>query len=161
MVKPTPVFLNTQGFTLLELLVVFGIIAMTAAIVIPRLQPSTVTLLKTEARTLTAMLNHGRRMAMIQGKPWKITLHPVPEGVTPGEFDPLKNTEHQWYSRGAAIQCDFAGEDESLENEKCELKFYPEGSADGVEITLTRDEFEKRIEVSAITGKVQNVEMEE
>ncbi|MEM7020141.1 MAG: prepilin-type N-terminal cleavage/methylation domain-containing protein [Pseudomonadota bacterium] len=150
-----------QGFTLLELLLVLGIIAMTAALTIPRLQPSSVALLKAEARTLTAMLNNARRMAMIHGTSYKITMHPLPEDVPPSEFEPIKNTKHDWYSRGATLKCDYAGSDDTLENEKCEINFYPEGSADGIEIMLVRDEREKLITVSALNGRVQNVVIEE
>src|SRR5690554_4904965 len=58
-----------SGFTLLELLLVLGIIAMAAVLVIPGLANLDSRGFSAQVRELSGLLNNARRTAVVQGQP--------------------------------------------------------------------------------------------
>lgn len=115
-----------SGFSMLELLVVMAIIGMAAALVIPRLGSSEVTILKAQVREAVAVLRYARRSAIVEGKQ-KVA-----------NFSQGKKAEN---ADNQAVY---------------KIIFYPEGGSSGGEIILKHLEHKAKISVNPITGKIES-----
>ena len=91
---------GSQGFTLLELLVVVAIIAIASAGVVLTLRDNTASNLERDAQRLAAMLESGRAQSRMQGTP--VVWHAVPGGfVIDGLSPPLPS--QRWLSADTTV----------------------------------------------------------
>lgn len=137
-----------RGFSLLELIIVLAIIAMTVAMVAPRLGNHELLSLKAQIREAMAVLKYARRSAMIHGIVSEAKLFPAAENG--GASSPAPG---RWVSKGAELT--WGGEIQEGAEETFTITFYPGGGASGGEIIFTKGEFQGKITVNPLTGKVQ------
>jgi general secretion pathway protein H len=135
---------RTAGFTLIEMLVVMGLLSLIFAVVIAA-RPKTLQLhLQSEARSVMAELMSARTQAIatnqetvvwIDTEKRRITLsrfvHDLPRGMTVAMT--IANTERSGQGGG--------------------LRFFPDGQSSGGEIALALDGRASRISVNWLTGQ--------
>ncbi len=162
----------TPGFTLLELLVVMAILAMLAAVVIPRISSGSMTLLQAQARQAIAVLNYARRTAIVEGKS-QVALLSAGESAQAGSQTTVSTNVIQWVSHGATLQMeDPVNEDKSSDGNlvkpvarpqegelsesatSYQITFYPEGGSSGGDLILSYQGHQIKIIINHLTGKV-------
>jgi general secretion pathway protein H len=95
-----PAARSSQGFTLLELLVVVAIMAIASAGVVLTLRDNTASQLERDAQRLAAMLESGRAQSRMLGTP--VVWHAVPGGfVLDGMSPPLPS--QRWLSTDTTV----------------------------------------------------------
>lgn len=135
---------STQGFTLLEILLVVSIIGLTTMLIIPRVDMGQTTLLRAQAREAVATLNYARRSAIIHSRPMVVSFSTSPTAQSvPG----------QWVSRGATLE--WGKQDEKDKEATHEITFYPEGGSSGGEFSIVQDDYKITIIINPLTGKVE------
>ncbi|MCU7831603.1 MAG: prepilin-type N-terminal cleavage/methylation domain-containing protein [gamma proteobacterium symbiont of Lucinoma myriamae] len=138
----------SNGFTLMELMIVMAIIALASAVIIPRIGSNDGKLYRTQLQTLTVALNYNRRSAVVMNRPFEITLFPFTENND--STDKLKKGD--WASQGADIQ--WQSDTQKLQNKVFTIKYFPQGGATGGTIRLQHGRFIARLFIDGITGKV-------
>jgi len=147
-VKQTKQRLNTQsGFSLMELMIVMAIIALTSAVIIPRIGNSDNKLYQAQVRTLLASLNYNRRNAVIRNQPHTMKLYPYTEG----DKHQLKLKKGNWQSKGAIIQ--WQTDKQVVKNKPFTIRYFPQGGATGGTIDIQQGRFKAKIYIDGITGK--------
>lgn len=160
---------KARGFTLLELLVVLGIIAIVSAMVVPRFGGALHgTAHKTAAKRVAATLRYARSRAVAQGIAYVVVFNLDSdslsiEGEKPaaGDDDSRNDEEEsdiKTYVLPARVS--FAkivqGESDDVEEGTVRVEFYPSGASSGGEIWIRggRESFYV-LTVNFITGVVQ------
>ena len=123
-----------RGFTLLELILVMGIVALAAAVVAPNLTGLDGRNFDSQLRDLVAQLNYARRSAIVSGQvstmQWaddNISLEFSADGARTSSYEPI---------------------DSLL------VSFYPEGGTTGGRLRLTQDRQQGWISIDAFTGRI-------
>jgi general secretion pathway protein H len=151
---------RSNGFTLLELLVVMVIIGMMAALVIPHLSSGQATFLNAQVREAVAKLRYASRSAKILGK--ETTTNFYEGSVETGEKSTAKVKPGDWVSRGALMQWaeednDDVNDDSNIGKTAYQFTFYPEGGSSGGELILSYlKKYKAKIKVNPITGKIES-----
>ena len=146
---PMKNFNKYSGFTLVEVLVVLGILTLLLAI-IPPLLPNVITStkIKTATRDIAASLKIARSQAINQQKETRLTLNVRDKLIHLGELHKQlelpEGTELLLVSARAEQQSTDEGS----------ILFYPDGSSTGgrIEVAYAQDKF--MIDVNWLTGKV-------
>lgn len=149
--------LAQSGFTLLELLLVLGILGMAAGLLVPRLTSLDAPGFTAQTREATGMLNYARRMAVVQGTPATVVLmtDDYAEQVEDQNPETVSNAVATWIGRGITLEhLGSTGQRRQIE-EQLQVTFYPEGGSTGGEITLRQDRRETIIVVDPFSGRVQ------
>jgi general secretion pathway protein H len=168
---------SSPGFTLIELMVVMAILAMMAAIVIPRISSGSATLLQAQMRQAMAVLNYARRSAIVEGQTKTVVFSEGSEEKTENQFTATANFI-QWVSRGASVQS--AGTEGDSNNSKGtekkeekenpnggdnstthKITFYPEGGSSGGDLIFSYQGLKAKITVNPLTGKVESKFLDE
>ena len=174
-----------NGFTLIELLVVLVLIAMMAALAVPRIGSSIANLeLKTTAQKVAGMLKSARSTAVSEKMPtiaafeakknrWRVM--PIPESF---RYD-LDGFDQQWpeieqdentkilynYEMPAEIGLNALAADGSIIDKRIVgIAFYPNGASNGGQLRLYKkghNEFGYEVAVDPLTGIVSVSETEE
>ncbi|MCV6636830.1 prepilin-type N-terminal cleavage/methylation domain-containing protein [Candidatus Albibeggiatoa sp. nov. NOAA] len=147
------------GFTLIELIVVMALIAMAAALVVPRINASQSTLFQSDVREALTVLKYGRRMAIIQGKDSTVSLQSNSQQTE----RPKRLNPERWIARASSLQCqskqneedekDSKKDEEKKKDMTCNITFYPEGGSSGSEILLSFQHYRAKITLNPLTGK--------
>ncbi|EDN69462.1 General secretion pathway protein H [Beggiatoa sp. PS] len=157
---------RSTGFSLLELLIVISIMAMGAAIVIPRLGGGESAILQAQVREVLALFRYARRSAIVEGKPKVVQLSQGKTEETTKKIIRSKLEPGYWKSRDVTLQwgenssnqdkvSEFDDDDENQTEKSYKVTFYPEGGSSGGELILTyKEKFKAKINVNPITGKV-------
>lgn len=146
-----------SGFTLLELLLVLGILGMAAGLLVPRLTSLDGPGFTAQTREATGMLNYARRMAVVQGTPASVVLmtDDYADQLAQESQDHTSNAVATWIGRDITLQhLGSTGQRRQIE-EQLQVTFYPEGGSTGGEITLRQDRREATIVVDPFSGRVQ------
>lgn len=151
------------GFTLLELLLVLGILGMAAMLLGPGLATLDSPAFSAQTREATGLLNYARRMAVVQGTPATI------EFLTSTDADDDTNSDTdtqqsdivgRWVGDNIAMSYrDSAGQDAPVER-RILVTFYPEGGSTGGELILQQDSRQLTISVDPFSGRVQVLDEE-
>jgi general secretion pathway protein H len=143
-------FNKYSGFTLLELLVVLGILTLVLAIV-PPLLPNVIssTKIKTATRDIAASLKIARSQAINQQRESRLTLNVKDKLIYLGEqkkrLELPEDTELLLVTASAEQQ----SEDEGS------ILFFPDGSSTGGRIEIAYDQDRFLIDVNWLTGKIK------
>ncbi len=148
---------STRGFTLLEILLVLTIIGMASVLIIPNLSTLESRSFSTQVRELTALLNHGRRMAVVSGQPAATTLVTGIDQQAK-ELKPPRNSVGTWESQNTTVEFIDSTGTETLVETLLAVTFFPEGGSTGGIIRLSQDEQEINISVDPFSGRVAILE---
>ncbi len=140
----------TQGFTLLEILVVFAIISLLLAIV-PPLLPGVIasTNVKSAARELAASLKHVRSQAIDRQKETTLILN-----IEKNNYLINKKSRNLKIPEDASLSL-ITAKSEQLSEHEGQIRFFPDGSSTGGQIKLAHAKREYLIDVHWLTGRVK------
>ena len=144
-----------KGLTLLELLLVFSIIAISSVLIFPNVSSLDSRSFSIQVRQAHQMLNFARRDAVVRGQPSTVRLYAqqVNEGDLPG-FDP--NLVASWESEGLQLSYRDSTEQVSDIEDSVDVTFYPEGGSTGGTLLLALDDQQARIVIDPFTGRISN-----
>ncbi|MFP4308338.1 MAG: GspH/FimT family pseudopilin [Desulfococcaceae bacterium] len=158
---------RVRGFTLLELLVVVGLMSLMAGMVVPRMAGSLDRMnARTAARKVSAALRYARSraaaeqivyVAILETKENRLLIGPPPKensefidanpqpGPSMKSFSPPRGARFQWVAETENRW--------GSEREKTQILFFPSGGSSGGKIRLVDDaEREYTVEVDRLTG---------
>lgn len=142
-----------NGFTLVELLVVFAIMGLMLALASPRIQNALPGFeLRTAARELTAALRETRALAVRGGEPAALVLDLAAGRYAIGGGDSRKLPGE------LKIEATTVQEDIDARRRRARFRFYPDGTALGGGVTLKRGDSAYRIDIDWMTGRVRLLE---
>jgi general secretion pathway protein H len=141
--------LRERGFTLLELLIVLAVMALIAAVVLPNFQlPGFATNSASAARQIASGLADARQKAIFSNRETRI----------------LFDIENRTFSVGAGQTVSLKGirkltllttERDIVDENRGEIRFFPDGSAGGGEISLVDDSgTTTTVRVNWLTGRI-------
>lgn len=145
-----------QGFTLLELLLVLGIIAIMASLMVPGLNSLDAPGFNAQIREASILLNHARRRAVVAGQPF--TAEFVPMNVDVDDADdtcPPAGVAGRWSSDD--IELWFATSSQASQRQQSVLKvvFFPEGGSTGGELSFRQGERQRVLIIDPFSGRVR------
>lgn len=154
---------SQRGFTLLELLLVLGILGMAAMLLGPGLATLDSPGFNAQTREATGLLNYARRMAVVQGSPATIEFLAAADadGETNSDTDtPQSDIVGRWVGDNIELGYrDSAGQDAPVER-RILVTFYPEGGSTGGELIMQQDSRQLTISVDPFSGRVQVLDEE-
>ena len=147
-----------SGFTLLELLIVLGIVALASIVVIPNISRTESSLLVAQIRQIASAFNYARRIAIVEGAPQVATLIQIPPDDP--DYPELKGEVLQRatiplleiYDAEISYQADINENPEVLDI--IELVFFPQGGSTGGILNFSLENLDASIRVDPITGKI-------
>jgi prepilin-type N-terminal cleavage/methylation domain-containing protein len=138
---------GARGFTLLELLVTLGVIALAVGLALPAIGRSSETVrARAEIAGFSAVLRHAREQAITKRQPHRVVVEPGARRVTvlAGD-DEVRRT--RVFPEGLTIEAAAAP--------STTVRFEPEGSSSGGEFHLTSGATRYRVTVDPVTGRVR------
>jgi len=124
----------SRGFTLLEIMLVLGILGMAALLLVPGLATLDSPGFNAQARELSGLFNYARRSAVVQGHPMRVEVW---------GSEPHANTEQQpttlagrWGSDTIIVEYADATQRWQPVHEQQAIMFYPEGGSTGGDLRL-------------------------
>lgn len=142
------------GFTLLEILVVMGIIALMAVVIVPRAVNSTDRyMLATEIRSVASALRYTRGQAVVGFADKAVTFNVE-------ERSYFVEGENETYQLEDGVQIEvFAAESQvSADGTLASIRFYPDGASSGGRVTLAYEDNIQAVDVVWLTGQVDVLE---
>lgn len=139
-----------RGFTLLEMLVVLALLAMTYALIPPMISVGgSTTELKAGARQVAAGLRTARSQAIVSRDEATLTLD-----VEARSFRLSGDNKPRSLPRQAQIGV-YTAQGEVVDANTAAIRFYPDGSSTGGRVTLAMGERKFHIDVDWLTGQVE------
>lgn len=150
-----------RGFTLLELLVVLGIIGLAATLAIPTVTSTESKVFAAQVRQAESVLNYARRIAIVRSMPSTANFRAGEalgrEGDLPG--DPAAGgSEFQvpvWKSEELSLRFRTTPNESAREVEQVSITFFPQGGSSGGELQFRMGRQSAFIKVDPITGRFQ------
>lgn len=144
-----PLTSNDHGVTLLELLIVLGVMALAAAIAGPSFsRKNDSTELRLSTANVAAKLRLLRSTALQENRAASMTFDMVKKTYT---FDPTRNVSTLPESLGLTIQ---VGRLQSADKTQARVTFFPDGSSTGIRLQLQSGIDLCLVDVAALTGAV-------
>lgn len=144
---------RAQGFTLLELLLVLGILGMAALLIAPGLTTLDTPSFNAQVREATGLLNYARRMAVVNGQPAIIAFYEQTSNAQDEQQGPV--VAGRWLARGIEISYrESTGQMRNID-ERLDIVFYPEGGSTGGELLLMQSNRRATIHVDPFSGRVR------
>lgn len=141
--------LRMRGFTLLELLVVLGILLLIITVVPPSLSPALDKVrTRSAARDVVAVLRLARNTAVASGRETTLSVD-----VSGRQISLNDRIRHLALPGDAVISLTTAGA-EKMSGTAGAIRFFPDGSSTGGRVTLEHGASRYRIDVNWITGAV-------
>jgi general secretion pathway protein H len=149
-----------RGFTLLEILLVFTIIAMASILVVPNVGNMDSRTFTVQLRQVNSILHYARRNAVITGLPSTARLYTSSRGPR-DELAVNLAQEVIWESQGIALQFEDSTERVTDVEDFVDFTFYPEGGSTGGTLILAQNGRETRLVVDPFTGRISSEESDE
>jgi general secretion pathway protein H len=146
-----------QGFTLLELMVVVSLIAIFIGLVVPNLGLTEKSSFNAEVRKAATMLNHARRIAIVQARPSVAELR---SSRTMEESTVVTDSmlDTGLYNLWSSERISLAYQDElangTLPKVSIEFVFFPQGGSTGGTVHFAQNQRNARIHVNPVTGRI-------
>ncbi len=142
--------IRSYGFTLLELLVVLGLLAMVYALVPPMLNAGgSMAELKAGARQVAAGLRSARSRAIVSREEAVLRVDVEARNFSITGDKKIRRLPHQ-----AQIRV-FTAEGEVQNASNAAIRFYPDGGSTGGRVTLTMGQRELHVDVDWLTGQIE------
>jgi general secretion pathway protein H len=155
---PYPIKRRQAGFTLLEILLVLTIIGMAGVLIVPNITSLESRTFAAQVRGAHNLLNHARRMAVVQGQPATaafIVHHQQDQASqTPNEQDEVNPPVGEWLSDDIAVRFIDSTDKEVDIEDRLDVVFFPEGGSTGGILYFTQNEVEAAIEIDPFTGRI-------
>jgi prepilin-type N-terminal cleavage/methylation domain-containing protein len=144
------------GFTLLELLIVLSLIAISVGIVIPRIGNTDSSTFNAQVRRAVASLTYARRMAVVQATPQVATFYALdPESPEYTELmEELNGEDNHWLSELLTLRFQQDASEVPEDADKVEITFFPQGGSTGGILNFALNSRNASIRVDPITGKI-------
>lgn len=158
--KSRPPLHRAAGFTLLEIMLVLAILALASVLVVPNLGNLETRTFSAQVRQATSLLNHARRMAVVEGQPRVASFYAA--GADETALPEAQASVGTWHA-GAATTLGFrdSTEQESAIDDLLEISFFPEGGSTGGTLLLEQDGQRLAIAIDPFTGRVNLITEEE
>lgn len=142
--------LRSRGFTLIEILVVLVILALTLALVVPAVSSGLGASLESASRDLHTGLRKARSQAINQQRStvFVLDLHAYKFGIGADLAGQLSR-DFELHARAAQRE---------MGHKRAGIRFYPDGSSSGGRLGLSQGEDYIWLEVDWLTGRVSRVE---
>ncbi|HLT64434.1 MAG TPA: GspH/FimT family pseudopilin [Pseudohongiella sp.] len=142
---------HQRGFTLLELLIVLGILAMMASLIGPGLTSLDSPSFNAQLREASSLLNNARRRAVVDGRAQIIEFVPAnveaEDSTNPSVAGRWSSTDIElWYASGT--------ERSRLVETPLQLSFFPEGGSTGGELEFRQGNRQRTLIVDPFSGRV-------
>jgi general secretion pathway protein H len=147
------------GFTLLELLIVLGIIALGVGLLMPNVTLTDNSAFRAEVRKAAATLSYARRLAIVQAVPVtaQLSTGPLePRAQSLSEEQSLSDEQRQrrWHSQLLQLRYQDELQGTAQLVDELALTFFPQGGSTGGTLHFSRAQRHAVINVSAITGRI-------
>ena len=164
------------GFTLLEILLVFSLIALASVLVVPNIGNLDARTYSVQLRQVNALLQYARRNAVISGLPVSARLYGPsyhPDDADFASADELARSqeraqrltvgrvqmpEARWESDGIAVSYEDSTERLTEVEHFIDVTFYPEGGSSGGTLIFSRDDRHTRLVIDPFTGRISSEE---
>ncbi|HBN14302.1 MAG TPA: hypothetical protein DD407_04620 [Pseudohongiella sp.] len=151
------------GFTLLELLLVLGIAAMMAMLIGPGISSLDSPGFNAQVREATGLLNHARRMAVVQGGTTRVEfiVNPPDAGNSNGRDEP-ETADPSVVGRWVSVETELDYTDstgrQSPVQEQLSIEFYPEGGSSGGTLEFSQDSRRLKLSIDPFSGRVERLD---
>ena len=149
-----------KGFTLLEILLVFTIIALASILVVPNVGSLDSRTFSVQQRQVNSLLHYARRNAVISGLPSTARFY-ADTRAEPDELESTLAPETTWQSEGISLSFEDSTERVTEIDDFIEFTFYPEGGSTGGTLILSQQDRVARIIVDPFTGRISSEESDE
>lgn len=142
-----------RGFTLLELLMVLGILAMMATLIGPGLNSLDSPGFNAQIREASALLNYARRRAVVEGQTQSVQFVPMnaPAGSAAENPDGIAG---RWASTDIELWFAPSTERSQRQEDVLSVSFFPEGGSTGGELDFRQAERQRILIVDPFSGRV-------
>jgi general secretion pathway protein H len=137
---------RSAGFTLLEMVAVMAIIALTASLTLTTISGTGRVQLKAVAMRTATLLRHERLSAILTGQVRQVSLD--------GESRSFVGDSGEAVAIPRDVALDLLGTDEEWSGRRAVVRFYPDGASTGAALTLSREKAGYDIRVNWYTGSV-------
>ena len=141
-----------RGFTLLELLLVLTIIGMASILVVPNVGNLDSRSFAVQVRQANTLLNHARRMAVVQGQPRSVHFI-LEEGASENPASGAAS-DSEWRSERIQLRVIDSTDQELEIDERFEVTFYPEGGSSGGSLQFELEGQQAMIHIDPFTGRI-------
>ena len=150
--SPTGRCRTAGGFTLMELLVVLGVLGLVLALAVPSFSRALPALeLRTDARNVASALREARALAIGRNQETTLTIDAEQRSLRLGDGAPIRLSPHLGMSLLTAGS-------ETAETGTGGISFFPDGTSTGGRITLVLGERQRHVVVDWLAGTVSIVE---
>ena len=142
-----------QGFTLLELLLVLGILAMMATLIGPGLNSLDSPGFNAQVREASSLLNYARRRAVVEGQMLSVefaAMDVVPETGT----ESRAGVVGRWTSADMELWFAPSTERSQRQDSVLTVSFFPEGGSTGGELAFRQGERQRVLIIDPFSGRV-------
>jgi general secretion pathway protein H len=137
---------RSAGFTLLEVVAVMAIIALTASLSITAINGTGRVQLKAVAMRTATLLRHERLSAILTGQVREVSLD--------GRSRSFVSDSGETVAIPRDVVLDLLGTDEVWSGRRAVVRFYPDGASTGAALKLSREKAGYDIRVNWYTGSV-------